>query len=87
MTWAGACGKASLKPEQSCSREVCVKLRNRLLTLTTAVALGASLAIAPLTSYVAPAAASARSTQVNAKVFTEPLKVVGQVNLSQLPRG
>jgi hypothetical protein len=59
-------------------------VRARLLTVTTAVALGASLAIAPLTSYVAPAAASARSSQVNAKVFTEPLKVVGQVNLGQL---
>jgi hypothetical protein len=61
-----------------------VKVRTRLLTVTTAVALGASLAIAPLTSAVAPAAASARSSQVKATVFTLPLKVVGQVNLSQL---
>jgi hypothetical protein len=61
-----------------------VIVRARLLTVTTAVALGASLAIAPLTSYVAPAAASARSGQVNATVFTEQLNVVGQVNLGQL---
>ena len=61
-----------------------MKVRARLLTATTAVALGASMAIAPLTSSVAPAAASARSSQVNATVFTESLNVVGQVNLGQL---
>ncbi len=61
-----------------------MKVRTRLLTVTTAVALGTSLAIAPLTSYVAPAAASARSSPVKAKVFTLPLNIVGQVNLSQL---
>src|SRR5215469_13828352 len=84
MTWAGVCGRPNFKPEQSCSREVCVKVRARLLTVTTVVALGTSLAIAPLTSYVAPAAASARSSQVKATVFTLPLTVVGQVNLGQL---
>jgi hypothetical protein len=61
-----------------------VKVRARLLTVSAAVALGTSLAITPLTSYVAPAAASAQSSQVKAKVFTLPLNVVGHVNLGQL---
>jgi hypothetical protein len=52
----------------------------------TAVALGAGMAIVPLVSSTAPAAASARSSQVKATVFTLPLKVVGQVNLGDLAK-
>jgi hypothetical protein len=58
--------------------------RSGFLTITAAVVLGASLAIAPVASSVASAAPSATSNQVKATVFTEPLNVVGQVNLGQL---
>jgi hypothetical protein len=61
-----------------------VKIHARFLTITAAVALGASLAIVPVASSVASAAPSARSSPVNATVFTLPLTVVGQVNLGQL---
>ena len=56
--------------------------RSRFLPATAAVLAGVGLAAAPLASAAAPAAASAKSSVVHATVFTLPLNVVGQVNLS-----
>ena len=53
-----------------------------LVTVTAVAALGLSM----IASSAGPAVASARSSAVNAPVFTLPLKIVGQVNLSGLAR-
>ena len=53
-----------------------------LVTVTAVAALGLGM----ITSSAGPAVASARSSAVNAPVFTLPLKIVGQVNLSGLAR-
>jgi hypothetical protein len=60
-------------------------IRSRLLTATAAAALGAGLAAAPFAGQ-APALASSGSSVVNVPVFTLPLNVVGQVNLSSLAK-
>ncbi|HEX3517198.1 MAG TPA: hypothetical protein VHT26_24670, partial [Trebonia sp.] len=52
------------------------------MTVTAVAALGLGM----ITSSAGPAMASARSSVVNAPVFTLPLHVVGQVNLSGLAR-
>jgi hypothetical protein len=63
----------------------CVKIpfvSSGLVTVTAVAALGLSM----IASSAGPAVASARSSAVNAPVFTLPLKIVGQVNLSGLAR-
>jgi hypothetical protein len=54
--------------------------RSRMATVTAVAALGIGL----VASGAAPVAASAKSSVVDAPVFTLPLKVVGQVNLTAL---
>ena len=56
--------------------------RPGFLTITAAVALGASMAIVPVASSVASAAPPVRSGPVKATVFTLPLHKVGEINLS-----
>jgi hypothetical protein len=59
-------------------------IRSRFLIATAAVALGAGVAIAPGASFASSTAVLAASSQVKAKVFTLPLNIVGQINLSQV---
>ena len=61
-------------------------VRTRFVTVTAVAALGVGLAAAPALSSAGSAVASIGSSVVNAKVFTLPLKTVGQVNLSELAK-